>query len=150
MIQDVWMRLRVTFMKEKFPELRDVPWSFTRALFLEKLMIVLKTDPVSLEEQIPASLKSSIHETSGLGLEDVSRWVTKTKRPVVIFSSVNDPLVPPELNSLALKKNIREQKEIGFVHRNNGFHCSFPVSTDWNFLKAVLASSISGSIPSEN
>lgn len=64
---------------------------------------------------------------------------TGIKKPVHVFATERDSLVPPDLNALDLvRRGIPEKNNLAVTVLPRGFHCTLPVAYDWPTVTSTM------------
>lgn len=80
------------------------------------------------------------------------KWFQNLKSPLVVMTTREDDLVPVELNSFALMKemyNKQNPEDVAVMVYDQGYHCTLPTAYHWDVSSAILNSVILASTSRE-
>lgn len=139
---DLWSRHRLSGLEQKLPALVQ----YESFKYLSKVV-----SEVARNYQGGLSYISNVKLPPGMkdgpdfwALNDFWKFYNDVQEPVLILATLQDPLVPYEMNSqqLANKKIKVASKNLKVIEMPQGFHCTLPIPYDWKALAAVMQSYI--------
>lgn len=140
---DIWSSIRLAAVAPRAPDwkhgswtswLRGHPYALPAALRYANGDLV-RWKPLLDAAPWPASLRGG----DLWKLTDFWSEFSGVRKPVHVFATEQDSLVPPDLNALDLvRRGLPEKNNLAVTVLPRGFHCTFPVAYDWPTVTSTI------------